>query len=1192
MAAENDSVEVGKVSLGIELATESLSKQAPKLEKAVEKAAGRAGQKVGEKIADETAKGIEKGSSKAEKAGEKTGEKTGKAARKGIARGSGEIASESGKAGDKAGKNFLSRFKKNLTGAGGLKSLAGTIGKALFAAFATRKLFDFGKYAVNLGSDLNEVQNVVDSTFGQGSKAQKAVNDFAQNAAAQFGLSETMAKRYAGTFGAMSKAFGFADDQAAEMSTTLTGLAGDVASFYNITQDEAYTKLKSVFTGETESLKDLGVVMTQTALDQYALQQGLGTTTAHMSEQEKVALRYRFVLDKLSTASGDFARTSGSWANQVRLLKLQFESLSATIGQVLIAALTPAIRALNAFMGALVKAANTFKSFIFSLFGLESQDMGIGAGSALPDALGAISGGAGDAADSLGDVGDAAKGAGKDASKAANEIKRSLASFDKITKLSDQNASGNGSGGSGGGSGGGGGGGGTGGAGSLGDTSSALTNTAYTVAGSNGPLDKIMEKLKALKDLFMNGFWEGFGDIAVFDSIQSNIEGIKEHLKDIFTDPGVLKAAEEYGDKVAQSIGKKVGAVASIGATIADNLTGGFNRYLEQHEEDIKQFIIRMFDISGEIADIKGNFAAAIADVFTVFRSDDAKQITADLINIFATAFGTVIEASAKFSRDILANITKPFVDNKAKIKEVLEGILGQIRTVISSISDVVTSASKTIEKLYDGHIKPLIDSLGNGISDIVGLVLVGWEQYIRPVLNALSDKFADVCEDHIIPMIESLGDALGGIVDLIKVLWETILQPLIKWIIKNIMPLIGDLIELMGGAFLDAISEVADYISNLSKGIKVVAGFLSDLITAIKGLPEKAQITLTGIKDKAFDTVKAAWESIKDKTAEIKATVSQFVDNIKTKVLDFQARLVTWIQSLKDKVLDFQARLTSWVQDLKDKVIGFQARLTSWTQDLNDKVLNFKARLTSWQDSLKDKAVGFKAKLTSWQDSLKNKLVSFKAKLTSWQDSLKNKVVNFKAKLTSWKDSLSNKVLSFKAKLTSFFRKDGGVYSGGRWRPIQSYASGGTPDGGQLFVAREAGPELVGTLGGHTAVMNNDQIVASVSAGVARAISGIKFYARGQKAPFMAESYLPRLADTGNGIRNDTAQLVAYAKQAEAASGAGNTREIIELLKKILEILIQIDPDIYIDGEKVTSRIVNIINAKTRATGRSAIIV
>ena len=205
---------------------------------------------------------------------------------------------------------------------GNLKGAIGKLGGVIAATFAVQKLVKFGKEAIDFGSDLQEVQNVVDVTF---TTLSEQVNEFAKNAAESAGLSETMAKRYTGTFGAMAKAFGFAESESFNMSTALTQLAGDVASFYNISQDEAYTKLKSVFTGETETLKDLGVVMTQSALDSYALAKGMGKTTKQMSEQEKVALRYSFVLEQLSAAQGDFARTSDSWANQTRILSLNFD---------------------------------------------------------------------------------------------------------------------------------------------------------------------------------------------------------------------------------------------------------------------------------------------------------------------------------------------------------------------------------------------------------------------------------------------------------------------------------------------------------------------------------------------------------------------------------------------------------------------------------------------------------------------------------------------------------------------------------------------------------------------------------------------------------------------------------------------------------------------------------------------------
>lgn len=184
----------------------------------------------------------------------------------------------------------------------GLGTIVKRIGFLVGSAFAVGKLIQFGKESIELGSDLAEVQNVVDVTF---TTMSDKVNEFAKNAMTSAGLSETMAKRYVGTFGAMSKSFGFSEAQAYDMSTALTQLTGDVASFYNISQDLAYIKLKSVFTGETETLKDLGVVMTQSALDQYALANGYSKTTSAMTEQEKVALRLAFVQKQLSAASGD-----------------------------------------------------------------------------------------------------------------------------------------------------------------------------------------------------------------------------------------------------------------------------------------------------------------------------------------------------------------------------------------------------------------------------------------------------------------------------------------------------------------------------------------------------------------------------------------------------------------------------------------------------------------------------------------------------------------------------------------------------------------------------------------------------------------------------------------------------------------------------------------------------------------------
>ena len=315
-------------------------------------------------------------------------------------------------------------------GVGNLKSqfadlgtAVGKLGGMIATAFSVRAVVNFSKEAIKLGSDLQEVQNVVDVTF---TTMNEQVNKFAKNAMQTAGLSETMAKRYAGTFGAMAKSFKFSEEESYAMATSLTQLSGDVASFYNLTQDAAYTKLKSVFTGETETLKDLGVVMTQTALDDFALRKGLAKTTSQMSEQEKVALRYQFVMEQLSGASGDFVRTQDSWANQTRILSLQFEQLKATLGQGLINVLTPALKLLNSLIAKAQEFAEAFRSMTESLFG----DAG---GSA--KAAESISAGYASAADNAGALADATE-------EAAKEAKKYLAGFDEITQVgADQKTS-------------------------------------------------------------------------------------------------------------------------------------------------------------------------------------------------------------------------------------------------------------------------------------------------------------------------------------------------------------------------------------------------------------------------------------------------------------------------------------------------------------------------------------------------------------------------------------------------------------------------------------------------------------------------------------------------------------------------------------------------------------------------------
>lgn len=244
----------------------------------------------------------------------------------------------------------------------GLSGLAKTAGSLL----AVKGVADFGKSAIELGSNITEVENVVDTAFG--SMAGK-VYEFASTASEQFGLSELAAKQYSGTMMAMLKSSGVAQGAASDMSITLAGLAGDLASFYNIETDEAFRKLRAGISGETEPLKQLGINMNIVNLEAYAMANGINKAYKEMTLAEQTMLRYNYIIAKTGDAQGDFARTAGTWANQLRLLRLNIQSIAAIIGQGLIAALLPAIKLLNKFMSKLTEAAKKFRDFMYVLFG-------------------------------------------------------------------------------------------------------------------------------------------------------------------------------------------------------------------------------------------------------------------------------------------------------------------------------------------------------------------------------------------------------------------------------------------------------------------------------------------------------------------------------------------------------------------------------------------------------------------------------------------------------------------------------------------------------------------------------------------------------------------------------------------------------------------------------------------------------
>ena len=758
-------------------------------------------------------------------------------------------------------QNGVSAIRQSFNGLG---SVVKKIGVLIGGAFAIGKLTQFGKECVELGSNLAEVQNVVDVTF---TTMSDKVNEFAKNAMTSAGLSETMAKQYVGTFGAMSKSFGFSEAQAYDMSTALTQLTGDVASFYNISQDLAYIKLKSVFTGETETLKDLGVVMTQSALDQFALANGYGKTTSAMTEQEKVALRLAFVQKQLSAASGDFIRTSGSWANQVRVMQLQLQSLKATVGQGLINLFTPVLRVINILLGKLATLANAFKSFTELITGKKSsgQTGASGAGLAGTDAIADTADQYGNAADNAEKLADATNDTADATKKATKAAKGYLSPLDEINnystdKSADSSSKVPGT------------------TGGLADRmKDAVQNVDYGKMAKGEtvldkmlkPLNKIINRFKELARLVAKGFWDGLGDYEpIFDGIKKDLDSIWKSLKDIFTDSEVTKAANNFLDSFAYAIGQVAGSFTRIGLTIAQNIIGGIEKFLKQNTQRIKNYLIDMFNIGSEIAQIGGNLAVAFADVFSVFGGETAQQITADLIGIFAEIRMVLTETAAKLGRDILNMIAQPFIDNKDILKSAIEGSLGAIETVTSGVLIVVQNLSDAISRLYDEHVKPFFDSIANGLSSIFGTLITGYNTYVLPVLQGLAEQFKGLLEGPLGDAILKIEAFLGKLIDSLKLLWESVLVPLINWIIANLLPVVAKIIDVVGTTAIKVLESLIKIIGDVTDTLSGIIDFLVGVFTgdwelAWQGIKEIADGAWSFIKD----VVSGAWEIIKTVT-------------------------------------------------------------------------------------------------------------------------------------------------------------------------------------------------------------------------------------------------------------------------------------------------------------------------------------
>lgn len=603
---------------------------------------------------------------------------------------------------------------------GGLTTVVRKIGALIGVAFGVKAIVDFGKAAVELGSNVAEVQNVVDVAFGD--MAYK-IEDFAKTSIQNFGMSKLAAKKTASTYMAMARGMGMGEDAASDMAISLTGLSGDVASFFNISQELADTKLKSVFTGETETLKDLGVVMTQTNLKAYALSHGISTDIDKMSQAELVSLRYKFVMDQLSLAHGDFARTSDSWANQTRILSEQWKEFMSIVGQALITVLRPLVVTLNGIVSSMIDTANAVNNIVTTLFGGTSTQM---------QQTQQNADGVGDAIEGSVEHQDDLTGAVEETNRAQ---KKSLANFDEINKLSEQAGQGTaaetpnaGGGGGGGGS------------------------TATVVEGISEKMKDMLESLRAgfeeLKGWVIDFFkpfqesWEISG-AAVIDAVKRTVSEILDLLRSIGT-TFMNVWSDDTGTKILNTIHSIVAKILEIAGALAER-----------------------FRIAWEANNNGEAIWRAILGIIQSVVSFVDRLVTATLEWVRGLDLEPIVSSFRRFLEAL-----KPVVDL------ILDGLAWGYENVLLPLASwVIEDAVPAVLNLFAAA----LDALTPVIEALQPLAIWLWESFLQPLgawtgeiiiaaLNGITDalrKFSDWARDNQ-ETIRGVATAIGAVLGII----------------------------------------------------------------------------------------------------------------------------------------------------------------------------------------------------------------------------------------------------------------------------------------------------------------------------------------------------------------------------------------------------------------------------------------
>ncbi len=1114
------------------------------------------------------------------------------------------------------------------------------IGKKLLAGLgfgaAIYKLKDFVSSSIELGSNLTEVQNVVDTSFKTMSSA---VNAFAKDAMYNFGLSETVAKKYMGTIGAMNNAFGFTEKASYDMAEAVTGLAGDVASFYNLESDEAFTKLKSIWTGETETLKDLGVVMTQTALDQYALNNGFGKTTAKMTEQEKVMLRFQYVTTALSDATGDFVKTQDTWANQTRVLSLRIESLKATMGQGFINLFTPILRGLNSILEKLSAVAEGFKLFTESITGTTAVTQGFAN----------VATGAATAAGNVDNI-----------TTSLQEAKKELAGFDKISKIGDESsnissgistpADTN--------------------IGDMGQASGEVSSMANSIADALEPLRKLIEDWK-IGDFFsvggdvsdlviqINDFiaeaiasvnWENLGE-----NVGAFLRGIKwlDVLKSLW---GVLDSAitgaldfycgmfKEAPFETALITAMAVWKLTGVGDSLVGKINTALGTSLPKGGFSIKSALKVMFELL---------LAFKIGDKI---GSDIAKMLDDEVANILGdrTFFDYVFEFGFEEGLQDLANAMEPsallnFIKANGGTTEIefnitaeTKGLAENINSEVENINlkkiqmeigfDNIDKAAEKIQLVADAYYAlSQNSSLSdedlqklNGYKEALENFGINVEGYINPETNAwigtreaLDELISSqkkhlktlAYQDAIVEGEKALISLKSEIANVEKEIGKNATYQSIIDQIRNMEDAGYSLNEVLKTIDAGKNSlEYKDFFGNVNQSDakaaaklyqslrkvtteyknqeKYVSGLYAEVDILNGNINESNELVSSGITQaEGLDHVVQDIGNSSQKTTQLVANSVTNMNNSlgglnKNQSLTMNTsqaeKSTTWgVANMNNSLgrLNKNQSLTTNTSQAEKSTTWGVANMNTSIGKLNKKqnlTMNTTSAINTVQStvSIVNKSLeGIKTLAINLDTS--NALTKAEKLRNGIEASLKGMRITLQVAIQEKiKDTIASAINIGKAAKQGI-------------GTITAFATGGFPEDGLFFANHN---ELVGKFSnGNTAVANNEQILTGIENATARGILG------GLAAVNLRNSMVgpPPLAMTEkySAGENEIKQMIQEVV-AQSNAGSGYTKEMVIVLKELLQLIRELDLDIVIDGKKLKDIIVDRINEHTQQTG------